>query len=314
MAKHTTGRRGGFTLVEMLVVIAIIGILAAILIPVANTAIKSARRAANAFEISQLSNAIEQYKSENGGLYPPSFGEGGNNANFYANAFAGGTWRATLLGRYVMKAYPKATPTDIAYLFNNADSLDQCSALWFWLTQTSRDPRYPFTNTTKRVYATIEEQRIVPGSGGGFRPRHAGESFYIYIEAHHYPLHTSGSTSAVGDLANAQTSRPAGSGLNPTPDISVRPFIRQVNDPANPQRHDCTRLSNYLNGDTFQLHCAGLDSRYSVDNSFLRVWPCGPTGLMFDGSQLSPNIFVDDRDNQTNFSEGAAVTDAPAQQ
>jgi len=113
MAERTPSRRSGFTLVEMLVVITIIAILAAILIPAGNAAIRSARRAANGFEIAQLGEAIERYRSENGGIYPPSFGEGGTNVTYYQTQFSNGTWSNTRLGRYVMKAYPKASPSDI---------------------------------------------------------------------------------------------------------------------------------------------------------------------------------------------------------
>lgn len=61
--------RPGFTLVEMLVVIAIIGILAAILVPVAGMVITRSKEAKIAVETKQLSMAIEQYKTEFG-VYP----------------------------------------------------------------------------------------------------------------------------------------------------------------------------------------------------------------------------------------------------
>ena len=52
--------RRGFTLVEILVVVAIIVILMAILIPVAMNAIAAARRAATGVEISQLKAALDE--------------------------------------------------------------------------------------------------------------------------------------------------------------------------------------------------------------------------------------------------------------
>src|SRR5688500_17939929 len=124
----------GFTLVEMLVVIAIIAILAAILVPATIGALGAAKRAANATESASVVGAIERYKSENGNLYPPSFNEalpgGGTYAATYNNG--AGPWRNTALGRYLLKAYPKISNRDIAYMFQNlADNLDQCSALPF---------------------------------------------------------------------------------------------------------------------------------------------------------------------------------------
>jgi prepilin-type N-terminal cleavage/methylation domain-containing protein len=305
MAERTSSRRSGFTLVEMLVVITIIAILAAILIPAGWGAVKTARRSANGFEIAQLGEAIERYRSENGGIYPPSFGEGGTNVTYYQTQFSNGTWSNTRLGRYIMKAYPKASLADIQYIFNNADSLDQSSALWFWLTQTTGDARYPFTSpSAKRKYTGIEDARIVPGPGGGIKPRHAGESYYIYIEATHYQFHV-----VPANLAGNQSGVPAaGAGLPAarTPDVSVRPWV--VQNPVN-----AVFTKNFINGDTYQLHCAGLDGRYSVNNDILRVYPGGSTGLRPDGSPQDPNDFMDDRDNQTNFSDGNMVTDAPAQ-
>lgn len=327
MAERTPSRRGGFTLVEMLVVIAIIGILAAILIPVGATVIRTARRTANALEIADIQNSIGQFASANGGLNPPSFGEGGTTANWYAQQWANNTWQSTLLGRYVRKAYPKASARDLNYLFTQvADNMDQSSALHFWLASTSSDPRYPFTGATKRSYHSFDEQRLtlagtIPANAGvnppipplqlyWYRPRHAGESYYVYIESSHYPLHVSNDLS--GDQSGGRPPAGFGPPASRTPELSVRPWLRQgVNSDGDTSP---LNLRNYLNDDTYQLICAGLDTRFSVNHDQLRKWPCGPTGLDYFGNQIDPNLFVDDRDNQANFSDGAAVTDAPAQQ
>jgi prepilin-type N-terminal cleavage/methylation domain-containing protein len=63
--------RGGFTMIELLMVIIIISILIGLLLPAINAAIKSARRAAVLSEISQLASALANFKSEYGD-YPPS--------------------------------------------------------------------------------------------------------------------------------------------------------------------------------------------------------------------------------------------------
>jgi hypothetical protein len=239
-------------------------------------------------------------------------------ANIYNNSNPI-SWQNSLLGRYVRKAYPKCSQRDIAYLFTQvADNVDQSSALTFWLASTSADPRYPFTGPTKRSYMSVDEKRLdlfttippVPAATPpipplplyGYRPRHAGESYYIYIEAKHYQYHVSNSLSAT-----QAGGRPA-AGHGVSPESTVRPWLKQVvTDNAN------TTLANYMNPDSYQLHCAGLDGRFSVNHDWLRKWPCGATGLKQDGSQQSFADFADDRDNQTNFSEGAMVTDAPAQ-
>jgi general secretion pathway protein G len=70
--KHSrrTGRRG-FTLVEMLVVMLIIGVLVSLIAAVAWQALASAKRARNVNEIQQLATALEQFKQKFG-RYPPS--------------------------------------------------------------------------------------------------------------------------------------------------------------------------------------------------------------------------------------------------
>jgi prepilin-type processing-associated H-X9-DG protein/prepilin-type N-terminal cleavage/methylation domain-containing protein len=69
----TTSRRhptSAFTLVELLTVIAIVGILAAILIPVVGRVRQSARTTNCARNLSGLSTAFQLYAADNKGLYP----------------------------------------------------------------------------------------------------------------------------------------------------------------------------------------------------------------------------------------------------
>ena len=65
-----THRRAGFTLVEILVVIAIIGILAAILFPVFRNAREAAKRTSCASNLKQLGLAFQQYTKDYGDRYP----------------------------------------------------------------------------------------------------------------------------------------------------------------------------------------------------------------------------------------------------
>ncbi len=63
--------RRGFTMIELLVVIIIVAILVGLLLPAINSAIRAAKNAAVSAEISQLSQALENFKNRYGG-YPPS--------------------------------------------------------------------------------------------------------------------------------------------------------------------------------------------------------------------------------------------------
>src|SRR5438552_5816201 len=93
--------RPGFTLTEMLVVIGIIAILAALLLPAVNHAIYVARNTAIAVEVNQLATAIESYKNAMTD-YPPNFRD------------------AAALTRHVRKCYPKIDPLYFQYFLTQA--------------------------------------------------------------------------------------------------------------------------------------------------------------------------------------------------
>lgn len=69
--KPSGAPRRGFTLVELMVVIVVLALLVALLLPAINGAVRSARNAAVSTEISQLSQALAQFKSAHN-VYPPS--------------------------------------------------------------------------------------------------------------------------------------------------------------------------------------------------------------------------------------------------
>jgi prepilin-type N-terminal cleavage/methylation domain-containing protein len=81
--------RAGFTLVELLTVVAIIAILAAILVPTTSSARTAAKKAKTRAQFAQWGAAIESFRQEYG--YYPTFETSGAGANKVNGNTAGGT-------------------------------------------------------------------------------------------------------------------------------------------------------------------------------------------------------------------------------
>ncbi len=112
--------RGGFTLVELLVVIIVLAILVGLLLPVIAAALRTARNAAVLAEISQLSQAMASFKQSFGDL-PPSrvlLVESGNYAPFI-NSNAG-----------VSTIDPNASPSDTTVSILAQRSLTALRKFW----------------------------------------------------------------------------------------------------------------------------------------------------------------------------------------
>lgn len=75
---HTNARQGGFTLTELLVVVAIIGIIAAIVLPVVFAARGRGQQAACLSNMRQISAALTLYTQDHDGIYPPVASDSGD--------------------------------------------------------------------------------------------------------------------------------------------------------------------------------------------------------------------------------------------
>ena len=150
--RHGLGLRAGFTLVELLMVITIIGILAGLASRAIWSAIRNANVTAVVFEIGQLDTAVKALKEQTG-QYPPDFAD--------VNYSSGTPNRQARFNAFIKFAFPRCTISyaslnnamqtgNKAYLFNynpggqqgggnggyqklNLDNMDQAEALVFWL-------------------------------------------------------------------------------------------------------------------------------------------------------------------------------------
>ncbi len=119
--------RRGFTLVELLVVIAIIGLLVGLTVPAVFGVRAAFERSAVKFEVQQLNDSIENYRSKHGD-YPPD----------------GSSW--PVMERHFRKAFPNMLSSELS-LINPANGvqMDPAEALVFFLGGFSTDAQRPFT-------------------------------------------------------------------------------------------------------------------------------------------------------------------------
>lgn len=78
-------RRHGFTLVEVLIVVVILGILAATVLPQFTASTSDAKEASLAANLATMRAQIQLYRFQHNGAYPASGGPGGTDATAFVN-------------------------------------------------------------------------------------------------------------------------------------------------------------------------------------------------------------------------------------
>ena len=281
MGTSSAPPRRAFSLVEILVALAIVGILVSLAIPAAATLRSRANDAVIAREIADLSHALEKYKAELGD-YPPSMGED------YSPAGR----NLTICEQHLRKCYPKASRRAKDYFYDHiAPELDQDEAIVFWLSLTIRDEHDPFPVAVingspvpkpwvsggsiggrQRVFYEFRADRLwdTPNDPDDFpgyaAPYCKGKSF-VHIDARYYRLHLTPPTAAISE---------------------VQPYFGAEGKPISPT--------------TYQIITAGQDGEYgplwdaAADPSLLKIFPTGE------------NFGEEDGDNVTSFSSGKRLS------
>lgn len=267
--------RGAFTLVELLVVIGILGVLAALITPAVFQARVSARNAAIKAEIDMLHMAIMNYKNEYGS-FPPA------NGVIVKTGVNVGT---DPVSRHLKRLFPRISSlsnaavqaqclpflnnaTSNPYVFTGADGITPDAAIVAWLfgfneniqspvlsaatvvSNNSSPPRITVTGTpqTRKLLYDFDRARIT--TTFSYHPPGKPNSPFIYIDNQNYGT----------------------------------PFGFYQSIPG-------------FNADTFQILCAGLDGEWSEDRN--------ANGVLDPGEDRNGNGEIDfGEDDLSNFWKG----------
>jgi prepilin-type N-terminal cleavage/methylation domain-containing protein len=258
-----------FTLVELLVVIGIIGLLAALLTPVVMRSLTKARNAAIKAEIDMLHMAIMNYKNEYGS-FPPAF----------VPAITGSDAASNHLKRLFPRAVNPAFQVRClpyqnqgAGSFNAADGINEDTAIVAWLFGFTSDPMNPVLSTNGSASLTgsvitatgVVDQRkklfdFDQSRTNSFQyfPTGKRNSPYIYINKNAY-----GTWGVGGALRTFAVTTPGA-----TQNYWA---LRQPPSPATPDVNVPTQPP--FNEDTFQILCAGRDEQFGTDDDLSNFWP-----------------------------------------
>jgi prepilin-type N-terminal cleavage/methylation domain-containing protein len=244
-AAHPRAARRGFTLVELLAVILIIGLIAALLTPVVMQSLAKARNAAIKSEIDMLHMAIMNYKNEYGSFPPATDG-----------SYAAGTPAV----KHLARLFPRVA--NVPAQFAGAAALTPFNALFAWLSGYTSDPTSPLLPaTSKKRLFDFDQSRVTSMQ---YHPSGKPSSPYVYIPASEYNTYPYTEALIASNDYGAHFVPPP---KTPTalPSDSRAWFTNLAY--AAPQNQD------YANPDTFQILCAGRDETFGTDDDLSNFWP-----------------------------------------
>ena len=199
----SSARRSGFTLVELLAVIMIIALLAALVTPAVMRARTSARNAAIKAEIDMLHMAIMNYKNDYGS-FPPAVDLNPGTAST----------PPTPAQKHLQRLFPRCANVVGQFSAGGAGQITPINALASWLLGFTGDPSNPLLPPANRKKLFDFDQTRINASTGGYAPAGKSLSPYIYMDYASYAYCASNPVSVSNGTMTPELTA-AGSAFNP---------------------------------------------------------------------------------------------------
>lgn len=275
-------RRSGFTLTEMLMVIAIIGILAGLLTPALMRVLGDANAFTITNEIQQMDAAIENFESEHG-FYPPTIG-----ASSEVNSVG-------VMRRYLNRIAPNHSEGNgidggglNRWWVAVGQNMDARSSLVFWLSGLCKNKQFPLSGGVATALAPYDANVLIDGTPVGvpierdvrfdFRQeRLAAIAAIAEVKGYNQAAGRDNGDSFYRYRDNKSYARPDGSG-----GVVAQAYHSGFNGMV---------PINFQNANTFQIIAPGMDGDFSIAPGVTQTFNIQAV----DSGQL---------DNLTNFTDG----------
>ena len=310
-------RRAGFSLVEILVVITIIGVLIALLVVALGGANTTVQQAAVTAEIEGFSQGLRKLTTDYNVDFPPDF-----------SANPPGVTNRQVIDRFVSRIFRNRNPqTDVPRQAGGGmqplllENLDPSEALWFWMRGFSNDPQNPLfgplnitdpAQVERTALMDMQKAQLRDEDQDGFMeyyPKSGSQMPLVYYVNSNYVRAFVSPESNMRALRFSSINAAAAL-IPPRPYLSTttvtlpNPWIRQ----------------HFAAPDTFQILACGLDGEFGtpIDNSSIPAQPApGAASAGTPGPHVAfayptgPYPEKAHLDNITNFAGGTLESDLP---